>query len=54
MSINNAFDLGFDHIALCTGSGKPNILNIENGLASGVRQASDFLMTLQLLLLCLF
>lgn len=43
-----AFSLGFDHIALCSGSGKPATLAIENGLARGVRQASDFLMALQL------
>lgn len=41
------FDLGFDHIALCTGAGKPKILDIENFDAKGVKTASDFLMTLQ-------
>ncbi len=43
-----AFAMGFDHIALCMGAGKPTILGIENNLAPGVRQASDFLMALQL------
>ncbi|MCK5445815.1 MAG: FAD-dependent oxidoreductase, partial [Rhodospirillaceae bacterium] len=43
-----AFELGFDHIALCLGAGKPTVLGIENNLARGVRQASDFLMALQL------
>jgi len=43
-----AFDLGFDHIALCAGAGKPTIAPMTNGLAPGVRQASDFLMALQL------
>jgi NADPH-dependent glutamate synthase beta subunit-like oxidoreductase/NAD(P)H-flavin reductase len=43
-----AFNLGFDHIALCLGAGKPNLLNIENAMARGVRTASDFLMNLQL------
>ncbi|MDH5490119.1 MAG: FAD-dependent oxidoreductase, partial [Rhodospirillaceae bacterium] len=43
-----AFGMGFDHIALCMGAGKPTILNIKNNLAPGVRQASDFLMALQL------
>lgn len=42
-----AFDLGFDHIAFCIGAGKPKILDIENFDAKGVRTASDFLMTLQ-------
>ena len=43
-----AFDLGFDHVALCLGAGKPTYLSVPNGLARGVRQASDFLMALQL------
>ena len=43
-----AFAMGFDHVALCMGAGKPTILGIENNLAPGVRQASDFLMALQL------
>ena len=48
LSIDDAWDMGFDHIALCMGAGKPTILDIPNGLARGVRQASDFLMALQL------
>ncbi|MCW8915037.1 MAG: FAD-dependent oxidoreductase [Magnetovibrio sp.] len=43
-----AYKMGFDHIALCMGAGKPTILDIPNNLARGVRQASDFLMALQL------
>lgn len=43
-----AFALGFDHIALCAGAGKPTIVPMKNGLARGVRMASDFLMGLQL------
>jgi NADPH-dependent glutamate synthase beta subunit-like oxidoreductase/NAD(P)H-flavin reductase len=39
---------GFDHIALCLGAGRPNIINLKNNFAKGVRQASDFLMSLQL------
>ena len=39
---------GFDHIALCIGAGRPNILSLKNNFASGVRLASDFLMSLQL------
>ncbi len=45
---DSAYAMGFDHIALCAGAGKPTVLNIPNGLAPGVRQASDFLMGLQL------
>ncbi|MBB4284574.1 FAD-dependent oxidoreductase [Roseospira goensis] len=43
-----AYAMGFDHVALCMGAGKPTIVPMENGLARGVRQASDFLMALQL------
>jgi NADPH-dependent glutamate synthase beta subunit-like oxidoreductase/NAD(P)H-flavin reductase len=43
-----AFALGFDHIALATGAGRPTVLDLPNGLANGVRAASDFLMALQL------
>lgn len=38
----------FDHIALCIGAGKPNIIDLENNFAKGIRLASDFLMSLQL------
>ncbi len=48
ITADSAFDMGFDHVALCMGAGKPTVLNIPNGLARGVRQASDFLMALQL------
>ncbi len=48
LTYDNAFELGFDHIALCMGAGKPTILDIPNALARGVRTASDFLMALQL------
>ena len=45
---DQAYAMGFDHIALCMGAGKPTVLNTKNNLARGVRQASDFLMALQL------
>src|SRR5437016_4408325 len=48
LTIDGAFALGFDHIALCAGAGRPTIVPMKNGLAPGVRQASDFLMALQL------
>jgi NADPH-dependent glutamate synthase beta subunit-like oxidoreductase/NAD(P)H-flavin reductase len=48
VTIDNAFALGFDHIALCAGAGRPTVIPMANGLALGVRQASDFLMALQL------
>ena len=39
VTIENAFEIGFHHIALATGSGSPNIINIPNSLARGVRMA---------------
>jgi len=48
LGIDKAFELGCDHIALCAGAGRPTVIPMKNGLAPGVRQASDFLMALQL------
>src|SRR5689334_230129 len=48
MTVDDAFGLGFDHVALCAGAGKPTVIPMKNGLVRGVRQASDFLMALQL------
>ncbi len=44
----DAWDMGFDHIALAAGAGRPTIIDMPNNLARGVRTASDFLMALQL------
>jgi NADPH-dependent glutamate synthase beta subunit-like oxidoreductase/NAD(P)H-flavin reductase len=48
LSIDDAWAMGFDHIALCMGAGRPTVIDMPGGLARGVRQASDFLMALQL------
>jgi len=48
LGVTEAFASGFDHIALCGGAGKPTLLEMPNGMARGVRTASDFLMALQL------
>ncbi|MEO6709504.1 MAG: pyridine nucleotide-disulfide oxidoreductase, partial [Planctomycetota bacterium] len=48
ITLEDAWALGFDHVAVCVGAGKPTVLEIPNGLARGVRAASDFLMALQL------
>ena len=48
LTAEDAFALGFDHIALAAGAGRPTVLDLPNGLAHGVRTASDFLMALQL------
>jgi NADPH-dependent glutamate synthase beta subunit-like oxidoreductase/NAD(P)H-flavin reductase len=48
ITLEDALAFGFDHVAICVGAGKPTMLDIPNGLARGVRTASDFLMALQL------
>jgi len=48
LGVEDAFALGFDHIALASGAGKPTIIDVKNNLIRGVRKASDFLMALQL------
>ena len=48
LTLDEAMRFGFDHVAICIGAGKPTVLDIPNGLARGVRIASDFLMALQL------
>jgi NADPH-dependent glutamate synthase beta subunit-like oxidoreductase/NAD(P)H-flavin reductase len=48
LTIDNAMEMGFDHVALCAGAGRPTVIPMKNGLSRGVRQASDFLMALQL------
>ncbi|MGH8729439.1 MAG: FAD-dependent oxidoreductase, partial [Burkholderiales bacterium] len=48
LNVNDAFAMGFDHIAIAAGAGRPTVLDLPNGLARGVRAASDFLMALQL------
>lgn len=48
ITAESAFGMGFDHIALAAGAGRPTLLDIPNGMACGVRTASDFLMALQL------
>lgn len=48
ITYDKAFSLGFDHIALAAGAGKPTLVEMPNRLVRGVRTASDFLMALQL------
>jgi len=49
ITIEDAFDqLGFDHVAVAAGAGTPTIVRMKNNLVRGMRQASDFLMALQL------
>jgi NADPH-dependent glutamate synthase beta subunit-like oxidoreductase/NAD(P)H-flavin reductase len=48
LDVEDAFAMGFDHVALAAGAGRPTVLDLPNALAKGVRTASDFLMALQL------
>ena len=47
LTIDDAWNLGFDHIAITAGAGRPTIVPMQNNLARGMRMASDFLMGLQ-------
>jgi len=48
LTADDALAMGFDHVAVAAGAGRPTVLDMPNGLARGVRAASDFLMALQL------
>jgi NADPH-dependent glutamate synthase beta subunit-like oxidoreductase/NAD(P)H-flavin reductase len=48
LSMDDAWQYGFDHVAIAAGAGKPTIVDMKNNLLRGIRQASDFLMGLQL------
>jgi len=48
LDLDDAWGYGFDHVAIAAGAGKPTIVPMKNNLARGIRQASDFLMALQL------
>ncbi len=48
LPLEDAWALGFDHVAIAAGAGRPTIIDIKNNLLRGIRKASDFLMALQL------
>ncbi|GJL82894.1 MAG: pyridine nucleotide-disulfide oxidoreductase [marine bacterium B5-7] len=48
VTLADAERLGFDHVCIATGAGLPRVIGMGNSLARGMRQASDFLMALQL------
>jgi NADPH-dependent glutamate synthase beta subunit-like oxidoreductase len=48
ITIDDAWDLGFDHIGIAAGAGRPTIISMKNNISRGIRKASDFLMALQL------
>ncbi len=43
-----AWEMGFHHVAIAAGAGRPTIIDMKNNVIRGVRKASDFLMALQL------
>ncbi len=48
MTLEDAWRLGFAHVAIAAGAGKPTLIDLGNNLIRGIRKASDFLMALQL------
>lgn len=48
VKVEDAWEMGFDHFVVAVGAGLPKALSIPGSLAPGMRQANDFLMTLQL------
>lgn len=48
VTVEDAWKLGFDHVAIAAGAGRPTVLSIKNNMLRGMRAASDFLMGLQL------
>lgn len=48
VTIDDAWEMGFDHFVVAVGAGLPKALPISGSLAAGMRQANDFLMALQL------
>ncbi|MGH9941882.1 MAG: pyridine nucleotide-disulfide oxidoreductase [Pyrinomonadaceae bacterium] len=48
LTIEDAWERGFAHIAIASGAGRPTIIGMKNNLLRGIRKASDFLMALQL------
>ncbi|MCC6742925.1 MAG: FAD-dependent oxidoreductase [Acidobacteria bacterium] len=48
IELDDAWSMGFDHVAFASGAGRPTIVPMVNNLMRGIRKASDFLMALQL------
>jgi NADPH-dependent glutamate synthase beta subunit-like oxidoreductase/NAD(P)H-flavin reductase len=48
LTLDDAWALGFAHVAIAVGAGKPTLVDVQGNLIRGVRKASDFLMALQL------
>lgn len=48
ITVDDAWNMGFDHFVIAVGAGLPKALPIPGSLAPGMRQANDFLMAMQL------
>lgn len=48
VTVEDLWQLGFNHAVIAVGAGLPKALPIPNSMARGMRQANDFLMALQL------
>jgi NADPH-dependent glutamate synthase beta subunit-like oxidoreductase/NAD(P)H-flavin reductase len=48
LTLEDAWAMGFDHVAISAGAGRPTVIDMKNNLSRGIRKASDFLMALQL------
>ncbi len=48
ITIDDAWEMGFDHFVVAVGAGLPKALSVPGSMATGMRQANDFLMALQL------
>jgi NADPH-dependent glutamate synthase beta subunit-like oxidoreductase/NAD(P)H-flavin reductase len=48
ITLEDAWAMGFDHVAISAGAGRPTVIDMKNNLSRGIRKASDFLMALQL------
>jgi NADPH-dependent glutamate synthase beta subunit-like oxidoreductase/NAD(P)H-flavin reductase len=48
VTLEDAWEMGFNHFVIAVGAGLPKALPIPGSLAPGMRQANDFLMALQL------
>lgn len=48
VTVEDLWELGFDHTVIAVGAGLPKALPIPHSMAKGMRQANDFLMALQL------
>jgi NADPH-dependent glutamate synthase beta subunit-like oxidoreductase len=47
-TIEDVWNEGYKHIAMCVGAAKPNIVNVENATAEGVFYSTEFLSNLQI------